>query len=484
MPYYLGVDVGTAKIAAVVVDSGAGRAVASREVPNDTETTSPADKARGRSEWNAEASAMRTFECIAAAVAAAGGGEIRAIGVTGQMHGMALISAEGAPVSPFIGWQDRRCQEMLAGRDVNYIDRMIQLAGVGGFAGTGCTPATGYMASTLFWLALNGDPRLAKASAPRDRVTACFMPDFVVLRLTGRGPVTDPTNAGGAGVLDVVTGQWNAALISKLGLRPEIFPPILKPGAVVGGLTASAAKALGLKAGTPVCVACGDNQAGFAGSVADPPDSILVNIGTGAQVSAWVSGCPIAEALDTRPHLDGGFLLVGAPLCGGASYAFLRNFFLQAGRDFFGAKGDEDIYEKMTALAASVPAGADGLRCEPLFTGTRLDPQRRASWNGDEPGQFHSGALRPRNPGGRRRAMPPSLRGHARGGHEAQAVARRLRERRPKEPAGRPDSLRDLPDASSPDRLRRGSRIRRGFARRRRLGRVPQPARGGATCGV
>ncbi len=138
-------------------------------------------------------------------------------------------------------------------------------------------------------------------------------------------------------------------LISKLGLRPEIFPPILKPGAVVGGLTAAAAKALGLKEGIPVCVGCGDNQAGFAGSVADPPDSILVNIGTGAQVSAWVAGCPIAEALDTRPHLDGGFLLVGAPLCGGASYAFLRDFFLQAGKDFFGAKGDEDIYEKMTA---------------------------------------------------------------------------------------------------------------------------------------
>jgi sugar (pentulose or hexulose) kinase len=125
--------------------------------------------------------------------------------------------------------------------------------------------------------------------------------------------------------------------------------------------------------------------------VADPPNSILVNIGTGAQVSAWVAGCPSAENLDTRPHVDGGFLLVGAPLCGGASYAFLRDFLLAVGRDFFGAKGDEEIYEKMNSLAAAVPAGADGLRCEPLFTGSRLDPQRRASWNGMSPANFTPG---------------------------------------------------------------------------------------------
>ena len=202
MAFHLGVDVGTTKIAAVVVDSSSGREVVVKEVPNDTETTSAADKGRGRSEWDAAASAKRAFECIAAAAASAcggQGGEIKGIGVTGQMHGMVLL-ANGSPVSPFIGWQDRRCQEMLSGRDVNYIDRMMQLAGVGGFAGTGCPPATGYMASTLFWLSQNGDARVTKsaAGAARDRVMACFLPDYLVLRLTGRGPVTDPTDAGGA----------------------------------------------------------------------------------------------------------------------------------------------------------------------------------------------------------------------------------------------------------------------------------------------
>ena len=62
MAFHLGVDVGTTKIAAVVVDSSSGREVVVKEVPNDTETTSAADKARGRSEWDAAASAKRVFE--------------------------------------------------------------------------------------------------------------------------------------------------------------------------------------------------------------------------------------------------------------------------------------------------------------------------------------------------------------------------------------------------------------------------------------
>ena len=164
-------------------------------------------------------------------------------------------------------------------------------------------------------------------------------------------------------------------MISKLGLRTDIFPPILKSGAVAGGLTAEAAKALGLKEGIPVCVACGDNQAGFAGSVADPPDSILVNIGTGAQVSAWVPGCPSAENLDTRPHLDGGFLLVGAPLCGGVSYAFLRDFLLAVGRELFRrARGRGHLREDEQPggrRARRAPTGCAASRCSPARASIR-----------------------------------------------------------------------------------------------------------------
>lgn len=389
MAHYIGVDVGTTKIAVLILDAESGRAIVSREMPSAAETTSAEDKARGRSEWDAEAMMQTVLACLRDAVADAPPLDVHGIGVSGQMHGMLLV-ANGRPVSPLIGWQDQRGQEMVPGETINYIEKMLQMGGVGGFARTGSPPATGYLGATLFWMAQTGDER-AKKGGPTD-LRACFMPDYIVSRLAGIKPVTDCTNAGGSGIFDVARRKWNSTLLERLGLNEAILPPILPCGSVAGELASDAAEATGLKKGTPVCVACGDNQASFAGAVADPENSIFVNIGTGAQVSAWVPKYLTTESLDVRPYLDEGYLLVGAPLCGGYSYALLRDFFRQVGTAFFEGEGDDDIlYARMTALAQTIAPGADGLKCEPLFTGTRLDPNRRATWSGVSPGNFTPG---------------------------------------------------------------------------------------------
>ena len=385
MPHYLGVDVGTTKIAALVLDSDSGRRVASHEVSNDAEVTSESDRSRGRHECDAERMAQLTFQCIRGTLASSPGLDVRCVGVTGQMHGMVLVR-EQRPVSPLISWQDQRCQEVIPGMGVSYVSRMLDLGGVGGFARTGCPPATGYLGSTLFWLASNKDARVTEGHPPG--IKACFMADYVVARLTGEDPVTDPTNAGGSGVFDVVARNWNVMLIRRLGLDLDLFPPIRTGGPIAGRVTAEVAEASGLPPGTPVRVSCGDNQASFAGSVADPADSVFLNIGTGAQISAWVPRYIGAEAIDTRAYFGKGHLLVGAPLCGGFSYALLRDFFLQTGTSIFGASADAEIYGRMTELAAKVSPGAEGLVCDPLFTGTRLDPNRRARFEGLGPGNF------------------------------------------------------------------------------------------------
>jgi len=390
MSYLVGVDVGTSKIAALVLDTESGQTISLSETANESEITSAADKARGRSEWDADRAAELTMGCLGEAVSRVDASRIKGIGITGQMHGMALLDLEGRPVSPFIGWRDQRCQENFPGKEQNCIGRMMELAGLGGFAHTGCTPATGYMGSTLFWFAANGDARVARGGSGAP-VRACFMADYIVMKLTGEGPMTDPTNGGGSGVFDVGAGDWNKPLIERLGIKPEIFPPVRKSCARAGGLRGDVARALGLPAGISVGVGCGDNQASFAGSVRSPADALLLNIGTGAQVSAWVPKSLIVPSVDTRPHLDGGFLLVGAPLCGGLSYALLRDFFRGVGSAFFGATGDQELYEEMNRLARAVPPGADGLNCIPLFTGSRLDPAKRASFSGISPANFTPG---------------------------------------------------------------------------------------------
>ena len=138
--------------------------------------------------------------------------------------------------------------------------------------------------------------------------------------------------------------------------------------------------ATGLPAGLPVCVGVGDNQASVYGSVAELEASVLVNVGTGGQVAAFSERFLYGDQLETRPF-PGGFLLVNAGLCGGRTYALMEKFFRQA-CGLSGESPPDSLFEAMNRLAAGVPRGADGLRCNPLFTGTRSQPELRGSFEG------------------------------------------------------------------------------------------------------
>jgi sugar (pentulose or hexulose) kinase len=60
----------------------------------------------------------------------------------------------------------------------------------------------------------------------------------------------------------------------------------------------------------------------------------------------------------------------------------LERFYRTVGTQFFPEASSRSLFEAMNQLAAQVPAGADGLRCEPYFAGTRARPELRASWTG------------------------------------------------------------------------------------------------------
>jgi sugar (pentulose or hexulose) kinase len=387
MGTYLGIDLGSTTLSAVVIDVATGEMLTHDTIANEAEITSSPDRERGRSEWDIERMLAAALGLIRRLCE---GRCIDAVGVTGQQHGMVLVNERGVPQSPFIGWQDQRCNEPLPD-GATTIHLMLERGG-SLFARSGCTLATGYLASTLFWLSERG--------ALPPGASACFAPDMLVSRLCGQPPLTDPTLAASAGVFDVARGEWNRELIAALGLPISCFPPVRPPCTQAGTLSPEAAQQTGLAAGTPVAVPCGDNQASFAGSVADPARSVLVNIGTGGQTSVFVERPLLVPTLDLRPFLQPGFLLVGAGLAGGRSYRMMRDFIREVGETLFSCGDgltspptDEDLYDRLAELAAQAPPGADGLICEPIFAGTRREPERRAVWRGMSEASFRPGHM-------------------------------------------------------------------------------------------
>ena len=384
MAQYLGLDIGTTTITALLLDTDAREVGTVRTVPNSCEITSSTDRGRGRSEWNADAMVELCHRLIRET--ASSGASVAGIGVTGQMHGMLLVSAKGDPLGPFIGWQDQRGTEAMGDDGISYVERMGALADRLGASERGCRPRSGYLGTTLFWMATS-------QGLPPGPFTTCFLPDFIVATLTGIRPMTDPTNAAGSGLFDAVTQRWEDPLIEALGLSAKWFPEIRPSGSLAGGLKGAVASETGLPQGLPVFVACGDNQASFAGSVGEYGETLLINVGTGGQVSVYVDNHFQTHRLETRPYMDGRYLLVGGGLVGGRTYAWLRNVFREIGMEMFGGREDEDLYDTMNRLAAAVPPGSDGLRCEPLLTGTRTEPHRRGTWSGINPSNFTPGHM-------------------------------------------------------------------------------------------
>ena len=380
MKRFLGVDVGTTTITALVLDLENGAIVARATSANDTEITSEADRRLGRSEWDPNRILDRVREAIRLVVVDAGPG-VEAIGVTGQMHGMLAVDEAGEPVGPFVGRQDQRGTEPLEDGS-SAVERLAAASG-----SDVCLARTGYLGSTLTWLAVNG-------ALPGSSFTASFLPDFVVAAMTATAVVTDRTNAAGSGLYDVVRDRWDEDTVAAGTLATTFLPSLSPSGSVAGSLTAKWAKETGLREGTPVMVSCGDNQASFAGSVANYGETALVNVGTGGQVSVHAAEAMRAPGIEARPFMDGHYLLVGAGLVGGRTFAWLRDFVAGVGRDVFDVATESDaIYDALTLLAGKVDAGADGLTFEPLLTGTRDAPDRRGVMGGIGTTNFTPGHL-------------------------------------------------------------------------------------------
>ena len=135
----------------------------------------------------------------------------------------------------------------------------------------------------------------------------------------------------------------------------------------------------------------GDNQASFLGSVRDAEHSLLVNIGTGSQISMLSDRYCEAPGIESRPLTRDAFLLAGSALCGGLAFAALERFF----REYAAAAGAPDVpqFETMKRFLEGTDLSADCWNVRTTFSGTREHPADSGSVTGIRLENFHPASL-------------------------------------------------------------------------------------------
>lgn len=340
----LGLDIGTTTLSAVVLEEK--QILAVRNVPNDTFL--PGEP------WERKQDPGRIWEMCRALVQQLLNEhpDTAAIGVTGQMHGICYVDKEGDAVSPLYTWQDGRGDLTREGK--TYTQLLTEL--------TGYPLAAGYGLVTHFYNRCN-------ALVPESAAKLCTIQDYIVMKLAGRQtPAIDATDGASLGLWDRKQGGFDLAAVEQAGLDAAVLPEVAAVPCLGTGIH-----------GIPVYAAIGDNQASFLGAVGGRRDAVLVNIGTGSQVSVFSQNYLETQTMETRPF-PGGWLLAGAALCGGRSYALLESFFRQTVKMVTGQ--DCSAYEAMAQALEAAGTVTDVPKATTTFQGTRKDPSLRGSITG------------------------------------------------------------------------------------------------------
>ena len=357
--YFLGIDVSTTGSKALLVDEH-GAVAASAASPHSLQTLRPLWSEQDPCEWwRAVAMAIRAV----LQKADASGESVRAIGLTGQMHGLVLLDETGQVLRPAILWNDQRTQSQCdeIHRRIGK-EKFIQI--------TGNVALTGFTAPKILWVQENEPDVYAKAKH------VLLPKDYIRYKLTGDYAM-DKADGSGTVLFELKQRTWSPEVLAALDIDPAWMPPTYEGPDFTGTVTAAAAAATGLKIGTPVAAGGGDQAVQAVGVGAVEPGVVALTVGTSGVVFATTPSALIES--EGRLHafchaVPGMWHFMGVMLSAAGSLQWYRDT-LAPGVSF------DDLLKE----AESVPAGSEGLQFLPYLSGERTphpDPLARGAWIG------------------------------------------------------------------------------------------------------
>lgn len=337
----IGIDIGTTSVCGVLIDAATGGV-------KKSVTKNSVAFIEGCAEWEKIQSVDKIMTAATEILESliAGSGDVGVIGATGQMHGIVYTDKDGNAVSPLYTWQDGRGN--LPYKDTTYAKYLNSFSGYGNV--------------TDFYNAENG-------IKPKSAVSYCTIHDYFAMRLCGlKKPIIHTSDAASFGCYDLKNNRFNYACAAELTGDYRIA---------------------GEYKGIPVSVAIGDNQASVFSTLTDEND-VLVNIGTGSQISVISDKIADSAQIETRPYFEGKYLLAGAALCGGRAYSLLKNFYAEA-FGYIKSVDDDEVYKIMNDMLKNVKSSS--FKVDTRFAGTRLNSEITGGISGITTENFTPSAL-------------------------------------------------------------------------------------------
>ena len=356
----LGIDIGTTTISVIMINGESGEAIGTRTIAHHgfIEGHMPVSKVQDPQKlWDLTKTAVDELSKEH--------GAPDSIGLTGQMHGMLYVDECGNAVSPVYIWQDG-CGNEIYKDGITYAEYMKKAGGAA---------ASGFGLISHFYLQENG-------MIPKTAVKMATISDYIGMKLCGRkDSVIAVDMAASWGCFDLEKGDFFRDELKEQGVDLSYLPEVLKEHEIMGHTENQ----------IPVMVSLGDNQASVLGSVNDLCNTVLLNIGTGSQISVGTENYVACEgSVELRPCVEGTKLLVGCGLCGGRAYAMLEQFY----REVSGT--EEGFYGKMEEQARAFLAASGkemSWKIRTTFSGTRSNPKERGSVGNIGIENFHPGAM-------------------------------------------------------------------------------------------
>lgn len=330
----LGIDIGTQSLKAVVLDDGL-KVLGSAQRPYAVNHPRPGWAEQSPQLW-LDALKPTIGEALAQAKLTVSG--IRALAICGQLDGCIPVDASGTALAPAIIWMDRRATAQIADVDRDLVRTRAGLA----------LDAT-HMAAKIAWFAQHSPGKVATWHQP---VT------YLVAALTGRNVISHSL-ASTTTLYSIDGHDWDGDLLVAFGIDRNTLPAIAHESAIAGPLTARGADLTGLNVGTPVAVGTGDDFSNPLGCGVCNPGVVAVSLGTAETVGALADRAIVDPELLVETHAyPGGRYHLGNPgwLSGGA---------VRWASQLLSITSDDAF----SALAATAPAGCDGLAFIPALNG-------------------------------------------------------------------------------------------------------------------